>query len=66
MKTAADEPRPEVEAVAIVCDAAEAKEVAAGQRIGDAIATGHRLARYLQVQPGNVCTPAYLAEQMHE
>ncbi|HUL04612.1 MAG TPA: leucyl aminopeptidase [Gemmatimonadales bacterium] len=63
MKTSSDEPRPEVESVAIVCDASEAKEVTAGQRIGDAIAAGHRLARFLQVQPGNVCTPAYLAEQ---
>jgi len=63
MKTAADEPRPEVESVAIVCEAGEAKEVTAGQRVGDAIAAGHRLARFLQVQPGNVCTPAYLADQ---
>ena len=63
LKSAPDEPRPDVEAVAIVCDAGDAKEVAAGQRIGDAVAAGHRLARFLQVQPGNVCTPAYLADQ---
>ena len=59
----ADEPRAEVEAVAIVCEPREATEAAAGQRLGDAIAAGHRLTRYLQVLPGNVCTPAYLADQ---
>jgi len=58
-----EEPRVEVEAVGIVCDARETKEAAAGQRVGDAIAAGHRFARYLQAQPGNVCTPAYLADQ---
>src|ERR1041385_1365517 len=31
--------------------------------VGDAIAAGHRLARDLQMQPGNVCTPSYLADQ---
>jgi leucyl aminopeptidase len=58
-----EEPKTEVESVAIVCDAREAKDVGAGQRLGDAIAAGHRLARHLQMQPGNVCTPAYLADQ---
>jgi leucyl aminopeptidase len=61
LKAAPEEPAGELEAVAIVCDAAEVKAVAAGQRLGDAIATGHQLARYLQMQPGNVCTPSYLA-----
>ncbi len=58
-----DEPRAEVEAVTIVCEPRDATEAAAGQRLGDAIAAGHRLTRYLQVLPGNVCTPAYLADQ---
>src|SRR6266540_196659 len=40
-----------------------AKDVAAGQRVGDAVAAGHRLTRYLQMQPGNVCTPSYLADR---
>src|SRR5438046_7002628 len=39
------------------------KEVAAGQRVGDAVAAGHRLTRQLQMLPGNVCTPSYLAER---
>jgi leucyl aminopeptidase len=63
LKAAPEEPKPEVESVAIVCDPKEAKEVAAGQRVGDAVAAGHGLTRNLQMQPGNVCTPSYLAER---
>ncbi len=63
LKAAPEEPKPEVESVAVVCDAADANDAAAGQKIGEAVAAGHRLARYLQMQPGNVCTPSYLAEQ---
>src|SRR3989454_866608 len=57
------EPKPEVEGVTLVCDQKEMKEVAVGQRVGDAVAAGHRLTRYLQMLPGNVCTPRYLAER---
>src|SRR5213595_405222 len=63
LKAAPDDPKPDVETVAIVCDPKEATQVAAGQKVGDAIAAGHRLARDLQMQPGNVCTPSYLADQ---
>src|SRR6267142_1419630 len=62
-KAAPDEPKPEVEGVTIVCDQKEMKEVAAGQRVGDAVAAGQRLTRHLQMLPGNVCTPTYLAER---
>jgi leucyl aminopeptidase len=58
-----DEVRPEVDGLTIVVDAKEAKEVASGRRVGDAIAAGQRLTRYLQMLPGNVCTPAYLADR---
>ncbi|MBI1966681.1 MAG: leucyl aminopeptidase [Gemmatimonadetes bacterium] len=58
-----DERKPDVEAVEIVADAAEATEVEAGRKIGEAVAAGHRLARSLQQQPSNVCTPSYLAGQ---
>src|SRR5437870_3321168 len=34
--------------------------------VGDGIAAGHRLARYLQMQPGNVCTPSYLADRAQQ
>src|SRR6266705_6391077 len=56
LKATPDEPRPEVEYVAIACDSREANDVTAGRRVGDAIAAGHRLARDLQMHPGNVCT----------
>jgi leucyl aminopeptidase len=62
-KAPADEARPEVEAVTLVCEPQDAKEMAAGGRVGDAVAAGHRLTRYLQMLPGNVCTPSYLAER---
>lgn len=61
--TSPDEPRAEVESVLVVCDAKETKDVTAGRVVGDAIAAGHRLTRYLQMLPGNVCTPTYLAER---
>jgi leucyl aminopeptidase len=63
LKATPDEPKPEVEGVTLVCDQKEMKEVAAGQRVGDAVAAGQRLTRYLQMLPGNVCTPTYLAER---
>ncbi|HXF94858.1 MAG TPA: leucyl aminopeptidase [Gemmatimonadales bacterium] len=58
-----EDPKPEVQAVDVVVAPGEAGEAQAGQRVGDAVAAGHRLARDLQMQPGNVCTPSYLAEQ---
>src|SRR6266436_3709103 len=63
LKAAPDEPKPEVEGVTLVGDQKEMKEIAAGQRVGDAVAAGHRLTRYLQMLPGNVCTPTYLSER---
>src|SRR5881392_3376131 len=63
LKATPDEPKPEVEGVTLVCEQTEMQEIAAGQRLGDAIAAGHRLTRYLQMLPGNVCTPSYLAER---
>src|SRR3989449_6894134 len=63
LKATPDEPKPEVEGVTVMCDPKEMQEVAAGQRVGDAVAAGHRLTRQLQMLPGNVCTPRYLAER---
>src|SRR5205809_754361 len=63
LKAAPEDPKPEVETVAVVSDAKEATEVAAGQKIGEGVAAGHQLARYLQMLPGNVCTPSYLADR---
>src|SRR2546429_109795 len=39
LKAAPDDPKPDVETVAIVCDPKEATQVAAGQNVGDGIAT---------------------------
>src|SRR5437879_7482310 len=56
LKRTNDDAKPDVEAVTIVVAAAEAKETEAGRHIGDAVAAGHRLARYLQVQPDRKST----------
>jgi leucyl aminopeptidase len=63
LKKQPEDPKPELEAVEIVIDAADKNEAEAGRRIGDAIAAGYLFTRNLQMQPGNVCTPTYLAEQ---
>ena len=63
LKRPGDDPKPELEAVTVVVDPADASAAEAGRSVGDAIAAGHRLTRGLQMQPGNVCTPTYLAEQ---
>ena len=59
----ADDLKPEIESVELVIDAADKNEAEAGRRIGDAIAAGYLFTRNLQMQPGNVATPSYLAEQ---
>src|SRR5260370_1157112 len=66
LREAAEDPKPEVGAVTLVCDAKELPAVTAGQRVGAAVAAGHRLTRYLQMQPGNVCTPSYLAARAQQ
>ena len=63
LKQQGEDTKPELEAVAVVVDARDASDAEAGRTVGDAIAAGHRLTRGLQMQPGNVCTPTYLAEQ---
>jgi len=63
MKQATEEPRVDVEAVDVVVDPKEAKEAEAGRRTGEAIAAGARYTRRLQMLPGNICTPSYLADQ---
>jgi leucyl aminopeptidase len=58
-----DDKKPQLATVELVADQALAADLEAGRRLGDAVAAGHDLARYLQMQPGNVCTPSYLAER---
>jgi len=63
MKQAGDDKKPELTAVDVVVEPAIATEAEAGRRVGEAVAAGHELARYLQMLPGNVCTPTYLADR---
>src|SRR5256712_5481126 len=55
LKASPDEPKPEVERVTLVCEQEEMKEVAAGQRVGDAVAAGHPLTRPPPMLPADVC-----------
>jgi leucyl aminopeptidase len=63
LKRPSDDLRGAIAEVDVVADAGDAKKAEAGRTRGDAVAAGHLLARELQMQPGNVCTPTYLATQ---
>jgi leucyl aminopeptidase len=57
-------PKPaRLSAVSFVCSKAQAAEVAAGLRVGEAIAAGVEIARECANRPGNHCTPSYLADE---
>jgi leucyl aminopeptidase len=65
MKRPPEEPRPALERVELlVTDDADA--AIAGHRIGAALGAGQTLARSIQVLPGNVCTPSYVAGAAEE
>ncbi len=60
MKRPPEERRPTIERVELlVTDQPDAAE--AGHRIGAALGAGQTVARGIQVLPGNVCTPSYVA-----
>jgi leucyl aminopeptidase len=63
LKKQPEDPKPDVESLDIVFDSADQQSAEVGRRIGDAIAAGYLVTRNLQMQPGNVCTPSYLADQ---
>lgn len=63
MKRPSDELRGAIEGVDVVVDRSDATAAEAGRTLGDAVAAGHLLARQLQMLPGNLCTPTFLAEQ---
>jgi leucyl aminopeptidase len=63
MKRPSDELRGPIEGVDVVVDRADAAAAEGGRLLGDAVAAGQFLTRQLQMQPGNICTPTYLAEQ---
>ncbi|HEU4955659.1 MAG TPA: leucyl aminopeptidase, partial [Gemmatimonadales bacterium] len=60
MKRPPEEKKPTLERIDVLAgDEADALE--RGHRIGAALGAGQTLARGIQVLPGNVCTPSYLA-----
>ncbi|HEY9015572.1 MAG TPA: M17 family peptidase N-terminal domain-containing protein, partial [Gemmatimonadales bacterium] len=60
-----DERKPQLERIDILAaDSAEALKE--GHRIGAAIGAGQTFARGIQVLPGNICTPTYLADIARE
>ncbi|OLC09262.1 MAG: leucyl aminopeptidase [Gemmatimonadetes bacterium 13_1_40CM_66_11] len=63
LKKQPEDPKPDLESIELIVDAGDKEEAEAGRRVGDAIAAGYLFTRNLQMQPGNVCTPTYLAEQ---
>jgi len=65
LKQPPEEKKPPLERLEILAPDQTAA-VEAGHRIGAAIAGGQTLTRGLQVLPGNVCTPAYLANAAQE
>jgi len=64
MKRPGEEKKPPLERVDVL--APEDEAFAAGHRIGAAIGAGQTLARGIQVLPGNVCTPTYVARTAEE
>ena len=61
LKAAAEKPV-RLKSVDLIVGREERAGAEQGRAIGEATAVGQRLARGLQMLPGNVCTPAYLAE----
>ncbi len=62
LKRPADPPKPAFTQADIVTRQAD-EAFAAGVERGLAVAAGQELTRWLQVLPGNTCTPAFLGEQ---
>ena len=60
-----DARKPELEQVDILVTD-DLKEAEKGHRIGQAVGAGQAFARGIQVLPGNICTPTYLANQARE
>ena len=60
-----DARKPQLERVDILVTT-EANEVQDAHRIGEAVGAGQTFARSIQVLPGNICTPAYLANEARQ
>jgi leucyl aminopeptidase len=63
LKQPPEELKPTLERIDILADGAAA---AAGHALGAAIGAAQSLTRGLQVLPGNICTPSFLAEQARQ
>ena len=61
-KSPSDELRGPLDEVVVALADAGAED---GRALGEAIALGQATARDLQIQPGNVCTPTFLADRAH-
>jgi len=65
MKRPPEEKKPALERMDVLAPTATSA-VAAGHRVGAAIGAGQTVARGIQVLPGNVCTPSYVASVAQE
>jgi len=65
MQRPAEDRKPVPEAISLVHEA-PSPDWLTGAAVGEAIGAGHALARTLQMLPGNVCTPSYLAQAAEE
>lgn len=65
MKLPPEEKKPELESFELLAPE-DAKELETGHAVGAAVGAGHAFARGLQVLPGNVCTPTFLATKAQE
>jgi leucyl aminopeptidase len=65
LKLPPEEPKPALERLEVLVSR-DAVDAEAGHSIGAAIAAGQTFTRGLQVLPGNMCTPSYLADRARE
>jgi leucyl aminopeptidase len=65
MKRPPEEKKPALEGIDVLAPGAP-EAFAAGHRVGAAIGAGQTVARGIQVLPGNVCTPSYVARTAEE
>ncbi len=65
LKRPPEDKKPALERVDVLAPA-DTEAVARGHRVGAALGAGQTLARGIQVLPGNVCTPTYVARAASE
>jgi len=65
MKRPPEDKKPALERIDVLAPGAS-EAFSAGHRVGAAIGAGQTVARGIQVLPGNVCTPSYVAQTAEE